>query len=163
MERPPRVESRIEDELKIERLESYLKSGYLLHGGKRRLEMLEPRQATDSDPERTTGKAFAIYAEDTDVRVPVVMALFDRKDPSVWEWRSGYSAHGIGSTMTLTGKNCTFTKGYVHVLPRESFEREGDEHDNELISRKPVEPVDIIEVTPSIIDSLKGMDIQIEE
>jgi hypothetical protein len=156
------IETKAEDVEKIEKLEEYLRAGYLLHGGKKKLETLTPQQATDTDPNRTTGKALAIYAEKHDIRIPIVMALFDRKDPGVRSWRSRYSSHGPDSTMVIGGRNCTFTKGYVYVLPPDTFEREGDESDEELISRAPVTPIDIIEVHPSILNHLKGIDNQME-
>ena len=50
-------ESHSENREKIERLQSYLDQGYLLHGSKVRVEKLEPRQATDDRAERKAGKA----------------------------------------------------------------------------------------------------------
>lgn len=162
MEHPPNPETRTENLRKVEHLREYLARGYLLHGGKSRVDLLEPRQSTDSDPDRVAGKAHAIYAEAHDVRIPIIMALFDRKDHSVHSWSSGYSAHGPDSTMTLSGKNYAFTRGFVHVLPADTFETEGDEHDNELISRTPVEPIAIIEVDASILDILDNIEYEAE-
>ncbi len=138
---------------KLERLEAYLAQGFLLHGSKRRLETVEPRQATDTDPDRKSGKANAVYAEAHDVRIPILMALFDKLDPELPGWRSGYHAYGEGP-IEVEGENYTFTKGFVHVLPRGSFEAEGDETDREYLSRVPVTPVDVIEVDASMIDHL---------
>ncbi len=144
---------------KLTRLKSYLAEGYLLHGSKNRIEVLEPRQATDDNPERKTGKAHAIYAEDGDLRIPIVRALFAEKDPVPRSWRAGYSTHGPDTPIIVTGENCTFTPGFVHVLPPDTFEVEGDEGDNERISRVPVASIDIIEVDPSILDELPGIKI----
>lgn len=145
----------------IEKLKSYLEQGYVLHGGKNRADTLEPRQAEDDDPERKAGKAVAIYAEAHDLRIPIFMALFDQKDPSRG-WQSSYSAQGDGP-MQISGENYTFTPGYIYVLPRDTFEVEGDEIDSELISRQPVTPIDVIEIDPSILKDLEGITIDLKE
>lgn len=145
-------ESKIEggEQEKLDRLRDYLAQGYLLHGTKKRLAVLEPRQSSDDDPKRITGKAFAIYAEKEDVRIPILMALFDKADKSAGGWRSSYSQRGDGP-LVVSGENCRFTAGYVYVLPPDTFEQEGTENDREYISRSAIRPVAVIEVTPEIL------------
>lgn len=141
-------------------LGEYLKKGYLLHGGKKKLAIIEPRQATDDDPKRTTGKALALYAEKNDVRIPIFMALFAKKNPLLRGWTSEYSSHEPGGTMTIRGDNYTFTKGFIHVLPPNTFLTEGDEHDKEYISRVPVTPIEIIPIDPSVLSELENIIIE---
>lgn len=143
----------------IAKLRDYLAQGYLLHGSKEKLEIIEPRKAADTDPERTTGQAFAVYAERSDIRVPILMALFAEKDPSKKSWRSSYSAHGDGP-MKVGGENYTFSPGYVYVLPSETFTIEGEEQDHEFISEVSVIPKDVISVDPSILSELDGIEFE---
>ena len=148
--------------LTIDQLRKFLEQGYLLHGTKEKLAVVEPRQASDNDPERKTGKAFAIYAEAHDIRVPILMALFDEKDKSKRSWSSSYSAEGNGP-MKVTGENCILTPGYVYVLPKESFVREGGDNDYEYVSYTPVTPVTAIEVEPSLLDEFTDIEIALKD
>lgn len=157
MERPSTPDSRTENLTTVHTLRNYLAQGFLLHGSKKLLTAIEPRQATDADPNRTTGKAHAIYAEAHDVRIPIVMALFDKMDPTLDGFSSSYHGHGPQTTLTIGGSNCTLTEGYVYVLPPDSFLREGTDDDNEFISTQPVVPVAIIKINPSIIDVLDNI------
>lgn len=141
----------------LRKMEDYLSQGYLLHGSKRRLEMIEPRKADDTDPERVAGKANAVYASD-EVYAPILRALFDRKDPTR-DSRSSYSGNAIH--MKVTGENATFTNGYVYVLPRDSFILEGEGDDQELISYSPVTPIETIVVTPEILEHLQNLEIDL--
>lgn len=143
----------------VAKLRDYLEQGYLLHGSKEKLDIIEPRKAADTNPDRTTGQALAIYAEASDIRVPILMALFAEKDPSKKSWRSSYSAQGNG-TMKVGGENYMFTPGYVYVLPSETFVTEGDEHDREFISRVNVVPKNVVPVDPSILSELDGIEFE---
>lgn len=157
MERPPRTESALENIQKIKALRSYLEAGYVLHGSKHKVTALEPRQSNDNDPKRVIGKAFAIYATNSDIRIPIFMALKDGYG------ESSYSIHGgPEGIMKIRGERGIFlSKGYVYVLPKTTFEEESDEHGRELISRSPVTPVDVIEVDPSILNHLENINSQI--
>jgi hypothetical protein len=144
---------------KVDYLRNCIHEGYLLHGGKILVDALIPKQSTDDDSTRTTGQAFAVYAEASDIRVPILMALFAEKDPSKKSWRSSYSANGNGP-MKVGGENYTFTPGYVYVLPNETFTTEGDEQDREFISRVSVVPKEVIPVDPSILSELEGIEFE---
>lgn len=158
-EQPP--DKTFENREKLEKLTNYLRQGFLLHGSKsiEKLDQIDPRQASDTDKERVAGNQFAVYAEKDDVRVPIVMALLSKKDESKGGWHSFY--HGDENGFRTGGTNAEFTPGLVYVLPPDSFEtildekRSGKEH----ISRKPVVPVDAVEVDQSILDLL---DIEVE-
>lgn len=143
---------------KLEQLRSYLAQGYLLHGSKQKLEVIKPRQSTDDDPERISGKSLAVYAADS-IATPILKALFAKKDLEKEGWRSAYT--GDKDHLVVTGENCTLTPGYVHVLPRDSFKEE-HESSADLISYSPVTPIDVIEVDPSILDELTGLEIRLE-
>jgi hypothetical protein len=148
----------------ISRLTSYLNQGYVLHGSKSSSPILEPRQAHDVNPDRVLGKAYALYAEGTDIRIPIFMAL---KAPKIADayggYTSGYSGHGPDQPLRISGKNLAFTTGFVHVLPRDSFEIEEHGDDTELMSRVPVEAIEIIRVEPSILEELPYVEIDIED
>jgi hypothetical protein len=162
METLAKMESQSENLKILDQLRSYLRQGFLLHGSKQLVKILEPRQASDNDPNRTTGKAHAVYAETMDPRIPIVMALFDKKDPGLRGWTSGYHSSGPDSTMTITGTNCTFTAGYVYVLPPDNFQREGSDDDFEFISATPVTPIAVIKVDPSMLGVLDGIKNEID-
>lgn len=144
---------------KIVYLRKCLEGGYLLHGGKIRTDLLVPMQAKDDDTARKTGQAFAIYAEATDIRIPILISLFAEKDTSKRSWRSEYTSHFPGP-IKVGGENYTFTPGYVYVLPRESFTTEGNKYDYEYISRVPVVPKEVIAIDPSILSVLEGIEFQ---
>jgi hypothetical protein len=146
----------------LDQLQDYLKQGYLLHGSKEKLSVVEPRQASDNDPDRKTGKAFAVYAEAHDIRIPILMALFSEKDPSKRSWSSSYSVTG-NEPMKVTGVNCTFSSGYVYVLPKDSFTKEGGANDFEYISLSPVTPTEVFEVDPSILSELHDIEFAFKD
>jgi hypothetical protein len=150
-------ESHEDNAERLARLERYLADGYLLHGSKKRIEILEPRQSRDDDPTRIAGNSNAVYAEGVDVRIPILKALFEKDDPTLNGWRSGYSTQGPGTPILVVGENYRFGSGFVHVLPRDTFEIEGDERDQEYVSRAPVAPIDVIEVDPGILELLDGV------
>lgn len=136
-------------------LKSYVENGHLLHGSKKQLEVIEPRRAQDMDPNRLTGNQFGVYAAN-DVRAPILTALFDKKDPQKDSWTS-YSGT---DNLSVSGENFTFTPGYVHVLPRDSFEEvKDDTGDVELISKQPVKPVNVLYVKPAVLKVLPGVTI----
>lgn len=135
----------------IKTLRQYLSEGMLLHGSKVLVDQLEPRQASDDDVHRSAGKSFAIYAEASDIRIPILMALFDKADTSQADWRTSYSGHGPDEPIMVGGKNYTFTPGYIYVLPANHFKIEGDNNDREYIATEPVKPVQVIPINPSIL------------
>lgn len=142
----------------LQRLETYHSDGYLFHGSKEKISVLEPRQARDRDEKKIIGNQKAVYAIDS-LRVPIVKALLDAKDQSLNDWSSGYSDDG--SNIEVSGRNFTFTPGYVHVLPRNSFiEIEDERGHTEIVSYEPVVPKDIVRVTPDMLNHLKGVRIK---
>jgi hypothetical protein len=144
----------------LEALREYVAQGYVLHGSKSMNQMLEPRQARDTNRDRVSGQSFAIYATDH-VEIPLFMALKDRKDPNVRSMRSGYN--GTGGKFHLYGENTTLTPGFVYVLPRDTFEVESDGNgDEELISRVPVTPVAIIRVEPDILNLFDNITLDLQ-
>lgn len=141
-------------------LREYLDKGFLLHGSKNSTEMLEPRQSSDSNEARVSGKQFAIYAADN-VEVPIFMALRDKRDPGKRSMHSGYS--GYGGTFHMYGENIDLTPGYVYVLPRDTFETESDGNgDEELISRVPIKPVAIVPIEPDIVHLLGTISLDLK-
>jgi hypothetical protein len=137
------------------KLKEYLSQGYLLHGSKNKIEVIEPRQAHDDNRESKVTNLHGVYAAD-DIRVPVFMALFDKKDPTKKGWTSYYHATNR-EEITVGGKNVTFTPGYIHVLPNETFQKMEDEHGQETVSFEPVTPIDVIRITPEILELLTGV------
>ena len=131
--------------------------GYLLHGSQNYFTVVEPQQAHD-DNKRETGCQYGIYAT-KDIRIAVLVALFHPTNPK--DWQSGYS--GVeGGAIRVFGYNVTFEPGYVYVLPHDTFEWVGTEEKNrELISRVPVKPIEIIEVTPVLLSEF-NLIIEIE-
>lgn len=148
----------------IEKFRNYLKQGYLLHGSKSDALTLEPRQAHDSNPERVAGKAKAIYAEPADMRIPIFMALRAPKDPlAEGGFSSGYSAYGPNLPMHVRGSNLTFTPGFIHVLPEETFEIEQHGEDREYLSQVPVTAVEVIRVEPSLLGEFGDIEIDLKD
>lgn len=143
----------------IKTLKKYLSEGMLLHGSKVLVDQLEPRQASDDDEHRPAGKSFAIYAEANDIRIPILMALFDKADTSQADWRTSYSGHGPDEPILVGGRNYTFTPGYIYVLPSNQFKIEGDDNDREYIATEPVKPVQVIPINPSILSSFDNIEI----
>jgi hypothetical protein len=140
----------------FEKLKAYAKQGYLFHGSKEKVNVLEPRRAKDDDPNDKVGNLHAVYAT-ADIRIPIVMALFDEKDHSKNGWRSFYETKD--EKMTVGGENITFTPGYIHVLPKESFQKteDVDKDMEETVSYVPVTPVDIIQITPEVLNLIPGI------
>lgn len=118
-------------------LEEYLEDGYCLHGSKQKLHLIEPRKAY-CETGRPEGCLNAVYAERHDVRIPIIMALF--------EGRGFGSYSSDGTLLTVTGDR-TFSPGFVHVLPSDTFSNES----GEFVSRVPVRPIAIVPVKPSIL------------
>jgi hypothetical protein len=154
MERAPGEHQEAFETLKT--LQSYLDQGYLLHGSKMRIDILKPRTARDDSDGRTIGKMTGVYADD-DLRAPILMALFDRKDPNISDWRSSYQ--GNDENTFVSGENMTFTPGFVHVLPKDTFTYHEEGDDGEFVSNQPVTPVEIVPVTPDILRILEGVTI----
>lgn len=144
--------------LALELLENMLAEGFCLHGSKRRIsDHLIPHQA-HCESGRPEGNLNAIYADPDGVRIPCLMALFDRKDPRQSRMTS-YTGQG-GGMLTVEGTNTTFTPGYVYVLPTDTFVF----HHGEFVSFTPVWPHAIVPVTPEILWPLLArgnLDLQI--
>lgn len=142
----------------LKRLAAYKAKGYLFHGGKDQVALLTPQQASDRDESRVVGRQKAVYASDS-LHIAIVMALLDKKDPTIQGWSSGYS--GNETQLQVTGENFTLTPGFVHVLPRNSFIEIEDEKkgDREIVSYEPVTPKDIIRVTPPILSYLPEISV----
>lgn len=139
------------------KLEAYLNQGYLLHGSKKQLEAIEPRQAKDDDSKRVAGNLHGIYATEN-LNVAALRALFAKKDLAKNGWRSSYS--GDENNLQVSGENFTFTSGYIYVLPRDSFAEVTDKtggHD--LVSSTSIKPIDVIKIDPAILGLLKGVSI----
>lgn len=141
----------------LKQLQGYLDAGYFLHGSKKRSETLEPRQARDTDPDRVAGKEFAVYAENADIRIPIFMAIRNPRG------HSGYSGHGPGTPFYVSTSDTEFSVGYIHVLSPETFEIEMGKNEREFISRTPIVPERIIQISPSILSELPNFHIVSEE
>lgn len=139
----------------LQKLEGYISQGFLLHGSKNKIEVLEPRQARDDNQDRKSGNLNAVYATD-DIRISIFMALFAKKDATQNEWRAFYSSTNE-TEMNVGGENVTFTPGYIHVLPEKKFHKVDDENSKEIVSYESVTPIDVISVTPDIAKYLKGI------
>jgi hypothetical protein len=134
-------------------LERYVQEGYLLHGSKLKIEVLEPRQATDTNKEKTARNRLGIYATEN-VRVAVSMALMHKVAD---ESTSHY--YVTNKDFRMGGTGITLKTGYVHVLPRDTFEEIMEEGDRELVSPVLVKPVAVIQIEPEI---LKEMNVVLE-
>ena len=148
MENLPNLEQERET---LNRLRRYLSDGMLLHGSKVIVDTLEPKQASDNNKEREVGKSFAIYAETEDIRIPILMALFDKKDHTLADCRTSYSAYGPNEPMIVSGDNYTFSPGYVYVLPPEKFSIEESSTEQEHIATEPITPIAVFKVDPLIL------------
>jgi hypothetical protein len=137
------------------KLQEYIASGYLLHGSKNKLDVLEPRQAVDGDKTSKVTNLNGVYATD-DIRISIFMALFAKKDISKNGWRSFYSVTSKDE-ITVGGENVFFTDGFVHVLSREKFKEIEDENGKEIVASEPVTPIDVIKITPDILKYLSGV------
>lgn len=158
MEKFIHFESKEKNREIVKQLQGYLDNGYLLHGSKSRNEALEPRQSNDTDPERVAGKSHAVYAEGNDIRVPIFMALQQGNNAEV-----GYTGFGQKDPFYVYGDKLTFSTGYIHVLPPDTFEFEHGKNEREIISRVPVVPIQIIEIQPSILDVLENFHVVSKE
>jgi len=144
----------------LKKLEDYRSQGYLFHGTKNKIEVLEPRQAHDDDPDTTTvNNLCAVYATD-DLRIPIIMALFDKKDKN--KDCNGFYSVTNGGKMTAGGENVTYTPGYIHVLPKDKFQEIEDERTKEIVAFENVSPIDIILITPDILDLIPGITYDIK-
>ena len=122
---------------------------YLFHGSGFKLDTLEPRQAHNhptSDKKIPDGEP-AVFASEL-ANVAIFMAVISKPNtPS--GFRSGFSGRGDGSVEYRVTKETMDqiknAKGYVHVFDRNNFQRRGDS--SEWISTKPVQPIEIIEVS----------------
>jgi hypothetical protein len=164
------IEPNLEKEASKESIETlkllreFVDKGYVLHGSKRTSEMLEPRQADDTNKERVIGRQNAIYATDK-IEVPLFMALKDFKDPENRSMRSGYSgtAGADGITWHMYGENTALTPGYVYVLPKDTFDLMSDSNgDEELISREPVMPVAVFKIEPDILNLFPNITLDLK-
>jgi hypothetical protein len=139
-------------------LKNYIDQGYLLHGSKSNAAELEPRQASDNDAERITGHQLGVYGIDS-VEAPIFMALRDKANTFKGS-RSFY--HGTDGKYEMGGENVTLTPGYIHVIPRDTFELVSDEKgDEELVSRVPVRAVAVVEIQPDIIQLLPNVTLNL--
>lgn len=139
----------------LKKLEEYQSQGFLFHGSKKKIELLEPRQAHDDSPDDTKlNDLNAVYATD-DLRIPIIMALFDKKDKS--KKSRGFYSCTNNEKMFAGGENITFTPGYIHVLPKEKFQEVEDERTKETVAFENVLPMDIIRITPEILDLIHGI------
>lgn len=156
MENLPNLEQERET---LNRLRQYISDGMLLHGTKVLTDTIEPRKASDDDENRVIGKSLAIYAEASDVRIPILMALFDKKDFGLQNCRTSYSTHGPDTPMIVSGDNYTFSPGYVYVLPPEKFTVEESLTEKEYVSNEPITPIAVIEVNPLILSLFDDIEI----
>jgi hypothetical protein len=139
----------------LKKLESYRSRGYLFHGSKNKIEVLKPRQAHDNDLDATTGNNLnAVYATD-DLRIPIIMAIFDKKDKSK-KSRASYSCTN-NEEMLVDGENITLTPGYIHVLLKDKFQEIEDERTKEIVAFQNVSPIEIIRITTEILDLIPGI------
>jgi len=136
----------------LDELRGYLDAGYLLHGSKQKLEILEPHQARDRDPSNIIGSQTAVYAARS-LRVPIIKALIDVRDKSMAARTYGYDDDG--DRIIVSGTNFTFTPGFVYVVRLDSFiEITDDQNRRDIVSYEPVVPHDCIYVTPVILRHL---------
>ncbi|MDO8603840.1 MAG: hypothetical protein Q7K40_00270 [bacterium] len=144
----------------LQKLEGYVSQGFLLHGSKNKIEVLEPRQAQDDNHDRKSGNLNAVYATD-DIRISIFMALFAKKDADKNGWRAFYNSTNEDE-MSVGGENVTFTPGYIHVLPGEKFRKVDDKNSKEIVAYEPVAPIDVVQVTPDIAAYLSGINYDIK-
>jgi hypothetical protein len=136
----------------LQELRECLEAGFLLHGSKQKLEILEPRRARDTDASNVVGTQTAVYAASS-LRIPIIKALIDIRDKSILGQTYGYEDDG--NRMIVGGANFTFTPGFVYVLRPDSFIEITDNQDRrDIVSFEPVLPRDRIYVTPTILKRL---------
>lgn len=128
--------------------------GMCLHGSKEKFTVAEPRSA-NCESKRPESCRCAVYATPDDVAIAIVRALID-KVPGARSSRSSYSRHGNGP-LVVDGENATFTPGYVHILPSDTFGHDGDEY----YSLVPVSVLSTVPVDPSILKLLDNIELRI--
>jgi hypothetical protein len=153
------LEATAESKEAFSRLQEYAAQGYLFHGSKSRVEVLEPRQARDGDGTRKLTNMRGVYATDH-IEIPVFMALKAPQDAEK-SWTSGYSHNHGDETFSMHGNNTVLTPGWVHVLPRDTFEVLEEGGSNETVSMEPVRPIASIEVKPDILRLFPNIDLDL--
>lgn len=147
METDPSSE-RLESETTVQYLERMRDTGYLFHGSgnPNRMEVLEPRKANDSNSEWNSDTA--IYASSE----PVWSAVFAVYKGN-FSWRTSVSTDEEGRINHLVAylpesyrPKAEQERGYVYVLPPETFERES-ESGIQHKSKTAVRPIAAVEVT----------------
>ncbi|MCK9262510.1 MAG: hypothetical protein M0R18_01680 [Deltaproteobacteria bacterium] len=125
----------------VDRVRKVDKPGYLYHGSRHRLEILEPRQAIGLGGEADCRKA--VYAV------------------SVWEWAIAFAFAFVPTADDAVFSVDTETnpprillqstdvewdrKGYLYTLPSETFEQADD---LQWVSYSPVKPLSVEEIDP---------------
>lgn len=127
-------------------LREALEAGYCLHGSRLRLDVIEPRPAR-CETGRREGNLTAVYADTTSPAVPCLMALFAEKVPGKGYYSSYSNAN---DTLVVIGEGLTFRPGFIHVLPRDTFQWYG----HEFVAFEQVPVLQQIRVTPAILWSL---------
>ncbi len=136
----------------LEQLNEFLAQGYVLHGSKRKSEVLKPMPANETNKKRTIGNLDAVYATDESVEIALFRAMTGiRNHSSGINTKSGYS--GTNGRFVMRGEsNIELSKGYVYVLPKDTFEVVKDETGEELVSFVPVMPHAVFQVEPDIFN-----------
>lgn len=129
-----------------EMLASLSHEKYVLHGSDKPIEVVEPRQAKTRQKVPINNQ-LAVYAS-LCIAVPIIHAVIRHVDESSqmsWEIKKDERIH-------VWGRGVRFVTGYVHLLPKESFEI----HEGGLfcLSRKPVKTVRAYRVEPQILHKL---------
>lgn len=122
---------------------------YLFHGSGYKLDTLEPRQAHNSPNigEKIPDGEPAVFASELS-NIAIFMAVISKPN-APRNLRSGFSG-GVGGNVKFRATQATIdqiknAKGYVHVFDRDNFHKRDET--GEWISVKPVQPVEIIEVS----------------
>jgi len=135
----------------IANLRAIVAQGYLLHGSRFDVEVLEPRQGRCQV--KREGCQQGVYAT-RNVGVALLAAMLHPKAESIQrltEW-SAHSDHIVAS-----GKNVELGLGYVYVCPIDTFKvvhMDNGEETNEFVSAVPVKPLDKVRVTPDLLAQL---------
>jgi hypothetical protein len=127
---------------------------YVLHGSDRPLEVVEPRKPTLIHREPLWNH-HAIYASMT-MEIQIFRAVI-RDDPGARVTTMGacWSLNVEDECWDVWGSGVRFVTGYIHVLPREPFEKVGIE--STCLSREPVRTEWVHRVEPSILTRLEGV------
>lgn len=136
-------------------LRRYVAEGFLLHGSRKKFDVVEPRKANDDG--HYVCNQFGVYATD-DVRIPLVMALIHPTDPN--DVSLSYHSQGDGP-LQVNGRNICLRPGYIYVLPPNTFEKVCADGNTEIISPTPVIPITVVKVDPGIF--LEVPDIKLPE